>query len=91
VKRKLKTRLFISFSQLIDGNLCKINKITFIYLDNNRVVFMLLYFRPKIKQLLLNGDSVVLDRYAFSGVAFSTAKVGHNKDLLNVDIEELAN
>ncbi|ODN02539.1 Thymidylate kinase [Orchesella cincta] len=29
---------------------------------------------PKIRELLLNGESVVLDRYAFSGVAFSAAK-----------------
>ncbi|CAL8090669.1 unnamed protein product [Orchesella dallaii] len=29
---------------------------------------------PTIRELLLNGESVVLDRYAFSGVAFSAAK-----------------
>ena len=32
--------------------------------------------RPKIKQLLENGTLVIVDRYAFSGVAFTAAKVG---------------
>lgn len=31
---------------------------------------------PKIKQLLNNGTCVVMDRYAFSGVAFTAAKKG---------------
>jgi len=29
---------------------------------------------PKIKELLLRGETIILDRYAFSGVAFSAAK-----------------
>ena len=32
--------------------------------------------RPRIKQLLENGTLVIVDRYAFSGVAFTAAKVG---------------
>jgi thymidylate kinase len=33
-------------------------------------------FSPKINQALKSGESVIVDRYAFSGVAFSSAKVG---------------
>ncbi|XP_046402773.1 thymidylate kinase isoform X2 [Ischnura elegans] len=32
--------------------------------------------RPKMKNLLLNGTHLVVDRYAFSGVAYSAAKDG---------------
>ena len=32
------------------------------------------YFRPKMKELLQNGTTLVVDRYAYSGVAYSAAK-----------------
>ena len=32
------------------------------------------FFSPKIKQLIQKGTSVIMDRYAFSGVAFTAAK-----------------
>ena len=39
-------------------------------------MYFLLFPRPKIKQLLEKGTLVIVDRYAFSGVAFTAAKVG---------------
>lgn len=36
------------------------------------------FFRPKIKQLLYEGTTLVIDRYSFSGVAYSTAKPNLN-------------
>lgn len=32
------------------------------------------YCRPEMKRLLMRGVSLVVDRYAFSGVAFTAAK-----------------
>ena len=36
--------------------------------------FTALFPRPEIKRILLSGTSLVVDRYAFSGVAFTAAK-----------------
>lgn len=43
--------------------------------SDHSCLFHTIYFSPKIKKLLSNGTSIVTDRYAFSGVAFTAAKV----------------
>ncbi|KAK3754033.1 hypothetical protein QZH41_020300, partial [Actinostola sp. cb2023] len=35
----------------------------------------IIFFSPRIKKLLSSGTSIITDRYAFSGVAFTAAKV----------------
>uniref|UniRef100_A0A1B6EDY3 dTMP kinase n=1 Tax=Clastoptera arizonana TaxID=38151 RepID=A0A1B6EDY3_9HEMI len=37
-------------------------------------------YKPKMTRLLNEGTTIVVDRYAFSGVAFSAAKSGMNYD-----------
>lgn len=39
---------------------------------------MIFLRRPTIRSLLEKGESVIVDRYAFSGVAFTAAKVIYN-------------
>lgn len=39
-----------------------------VHIDN------IIYFRNLIEETLENGNHIVCDRYAYSGVAFSTAK-----------------
>lgn len=56
---------------------------------NDRAVHTLFSFnrwemQPEIVEMLKNGTNIICDRYAFSGVAYSAAKVSQNK-ILNLN------
>ena len=46
----------------------------FLYNRFDLVPYVVVFPRPRIKQLIERGTMVVMDRYAFSGVAFTAAK-----------------
>ena len=75
------TRLFISCFQLIGGKPCK----DLIYTRHIQLVHTWQWIRDAMEQMLKSGTHLVVDRYAFSGVAFSSAKV--NKGMRYISME----
>lgn len=61
---------FIYYFQLIDGSYCMW------HLHSTYVAHLSLccLYRPVMKNILLKGTNIIVDRYTYSGIAFSSAK-----------------